>query len=82
MAQVVEQIDVTGNLTRQVALAQVPLSPTEVAVDPVGGPAQVYGMDFTVAGNLLMWSIAGSDIMRVVEDPRNFTVILRVIYEA
>jgi hypothetical protein len=80
MAQVVEQIDVTGNVTREVTLASTPLLPSEVAVDPVGGPAQVYGADFEVVGDKLRWDIPGSDILRVVEG--GFDTTLRVIYEA
>ena len=80
MAQVVEQLDITGILTRQITLSSTPLIPSEVAVDPVGGPAQIYGQDFSVAGNILSWNIVGSDIQRVVED--GYTTVIRVIYEA
>ena len=80
MAQVIEQIDVTGIATYEVALSNTPLLPSEVAVDPVGGPAQIYGADFIVTGNMLQWNIVGSDIKRVVDG--GYNTILRIIYEA
>ena len=79
MAQVVEQRDITGILAGQITLASTPAVPSEVAVDPVGGPAQRYGADFTVAGNILTWNIPGSDILRVVTG--GYPTIIRIIYE-
>lgn len=34
-------------------LSSVPIDPEDVSLDPVGGPAQNYGTDFTVSGDVL-----------------------------
>jgi hypothetical protein len=86
MAIEVEEIDVTGSSTHNVTLTYTPLSPTEVAVDPVGGPAQVYGVDFEVTGQVLNWDLPSSDIKQVVADnptgyPNGDPIVLRVLYE-
>jgi hypothetical protein len=75
----VEEKDVTGSTTHRVSLSHVPTNPTEVAVDPIGGPAQVLGVDFVVEGRDLIWDLPTSDIKRIVS--QGYRVILRVIYE-
>lgn len=83
MALVVEEIDITSFIgDGRVTLEYTPSDPAEVAVDPVGGPAQVLGEDFIVVGNELIWddpSIADSDIKGVLND--GYDVVLRVQYD-
>jgi len=83
MALEVEEIDLTPyRVAGKVALSFTPLNPSEVAVDPLGGPAQVYGVDFLVVGNELVWTdgaIPSSDINEVLNAPHDVTV--RVLYE-
>lgn len=83
MAFQVETHDITGNLTGEITLAYAPVSPTEVAVDPIGGPAQVYGEDFTVSGETLTWNIVGSDILQVVTEGVSigYNTTVRIMYE-
>lgn len=59
---------------KQLTLALTPSYPTEVAVDFVGGTAQVPGIDFSVLGNVLGWSSLGLDGLVASGD------ILRIIY--
>ena len=77
----VEQIDLTPVMiaARQVVLAYTPASTTEVAVDPIGGPAQEYGVDYSASSNVVSWGI-GSDIDSIANTPGS-TVVLRIIYE-
>lgn len=79
MKMEVEEINVTGSTTHRVNLQYTPVNPTEVAVDPIGGPAQVLGSDFIVEGKTLNWDLPSSDIKQVVN--AGYDVILRVIYE-
>lgn len=71
---------VGGSGTPSVTLLYTPMNPLEVAVDPTGGPAQVYGADFTVAGNVLAWgSLPNSDIKKNMD--LGYDIELRVMYE-
>lgn len=79
MALEVEEFTVTGSVTHQVTLSYTPVNPVDVAVDPIGGPAQVYGTDFLVTGDVLTWNLVGSDILQVVTD--GYPTKLRVLYE-
>lgn len=80
MAWEVEQIDVTPfKAIGKCTLLHTPIKPTEVCVDPDGGPAQMYGRDFVVSGNELSWNIPASDIKGVLAD--GYSVSLRVQYE-
>ena len=80
MKMEVEEHDVTGNITTlRVALNYTPVYSTEVAVDPIGGPAQVYGTDFFVDGKYLSWDLPTSTIKEVIAG--GYNVVLRVIYE-
>jgi len=79
MAMQVEEHDVTGSTTHRVLLNYIPTNPSEVAVDPIGGPAQVYGTDFSVDGQTLSWDLTNSDIKAVVL--LGIPVVLRVIYD-
>lgn len=82
MAWEVEYINITGfKNTGKCDLLYQPLHPAEVAVDPEGGPAQMYGADFIVRGRTLIWkdaSLPHSDIFGVLEE---YPVKLRVQYE-
>lgn len=81
MAYEVEYRDITGNTDGFLLLTHTPLVPEEVIVDPVGGPAQVYGADFIVIGNALWWdhpSTPSSDITSVLQEA---PVELRIGYE-
>jgi hypothetical protein len=79
MRMEVEEINVTGSTTHRVELSYTPTNPTEVLVDPIGGPAQVLGTDFIVEGKYLVWDLPASDIKGVVS--AGFNVVLRVVYE-
>jgi len=81
MAVLVEQIELTVGMisARQLTLGDTPLTNTEVSVDPIGGPAQEYGVDFSVTGSIVSWD-PGSDIDSIANTPLT-TVILRIIYE-
>ena len=79
MKMEVEEYDVTGYINNQVTLNFTPSSAADVAVDPIGGPAQVLGIDFVVEGKILKWDLPNSDIKQVVDD--GYPVVLRVIYE-
>jgi hypothetical protein len=81
MAIEVEQITLTPGIisARKLTLTHTPVSSTEVAVDPIGGPAQEYGVDYSVSLNEVSWGI-GSDIDSIANTPGS-TVILRIIYE-
>lgn len=46
---------------KQLILGAAPASATDVSVNIVSGTAQAYGLDFTVAGNVLDWSGLGMD---------------------
>jgi hypothetical protein len=66
MAFEIEQHDVTGATGCYIVLGYPPTRPIDVAVDPVGGPAQVYGMDFVAYGvpgltGVLSWGGQTSD---------------------
>jgi hypothetical protein len=71
---------VGGSGTPSVTLLYTPMNPSEVAVDPTGGPSQVYGADFTVSSNVLSWgALANSDIKKNMD--LGFDIELRVMYE-
>lgn len=77
--QYVNNINVTPGY---VTLAYTPVSSSDVAVDPDGGPAQVLGVDYVVIGNRLYWdhaTIPSSDIKGVVGQGKQ--VDLRIVYE-
>lgn len=66
----------------RIALSHAPTNPLEIAVDPIGGPAQVYGVDFLMSGQEIVWvdaSIPNSDIKEVLDG--GVGVTLRVVYE-
>lgn len=48
-------LDATAIANKQVTLAQTPLVPSDVTLDIISGPSQVYSLDFTVTGNVLSW---------------------------
>lgn len=80
MALEVEYFEDIGSLPgSSLSLNYVPILPDEVSVDPIGGPAQVYGVDFTVTGSTLSWDLPGSDIKGVIDE--GFVVNIRVMYE-
>lgn len=79
MAIEVEEVRITGNTAHWVQLNSTPVNPTEVAVDPFGGPAQVYGVDFVVAGSILSWDLPESDIKKVVAG--GYDTKIRILYE-
>jgi hypothetical protein len=49
-------LDATAIANKQITLAYTPLNPTEVTLDIISGPSQVYSVDYTVTGNILSWS--------------------------
>ena len=79
MKMEVEEHDVTGITANRINLVYTPVNPNDVAVDPIGGPAQVMGIDFVVEGKVLNWDLPNSDIKQVVAG--GYNVVLRVIYE-
>lgn len=79
MRMEVEEIDITGMAAFSVPLKYLPVYPTEVMVDPIGGPAQVIGVDFKVTGRTLSWDLENSDIKGVAS--LGIPVVLRVVYE-
>lgn len=84
MALEVEEIDITPYHPSPgyVELAFSPVNANMVAVDPVGGPAQLVDRDFKVIGNQLIWNhgtLPLSDIKGVLDDGHN--VVVRVVYE-
>ena len=64
---------VAGDITaKEVSLAQAPIAPSDVLLDVVGGTAQVWSTDFTIAGSVLSWDglvlegiLEAGDILRV-----------------
>lgn len=71
---------VGGSGTPSVTLLYTPVNPAEVAVDPTGGPSQVYGADFSVSSNVISWgALPGSDIKKNID--LGYDVELRVMYE-
>lgn len=72
----VENITLTAPqaAAKQVTLTFSPISPSQVAVDAIGGGAQFYGDDFTVSGAVLSWSGLGLDGVLATGDK------LRIIY--
>lgn len=46
---------------KQLTLAHTPAAPSEVMVDIIGGGAQEFATDFTVASNILDWNSLGLD---------------------
>ncbi len=79
MVMEVEELNITGITAGRVNLTYTPVNPNEVAVDPIGGPAQVMGTDFVVEGKALVWDLPNSDIKQVLGG--GYNVVLRVIYE-
>lgn len=79
MALQIEEHDLTNNTAHAVELVYTPLNPAEVAVDPFGGPAQVYGVDFLITGKTLDFSLDSSDIKAIVD--QGTSVVIRVLYE-
>lgn len=67
-------LSATDIANKQVTLAQVPVDPEKVSVDPIGGPSQAYLTDFIVTGNVLDWSGRGLETALVSGD------VIRVIY--
>lgn len=54
---VTEQMILDGQLT----LSETPSTGSAVALTPVGGPAQIDSIDFTVSGNVVSWTGMGLD---------------------
>lgn len=87
MAFEVEEIDLTEHRAAgKIALKYTPLLVEEVAVDPIGGPAQVYQEDFIIVESDLVWDhpdIPDSDIKSVLgsETTPGVDVTVRVMYE-
>lgn len=82
MAIEVEEIDITPyKVAGKVALQYDPIPGTSVAVDPIGGPAQVEGEDFNLILETreITWDLVDSDIKAVLDE--DIDVILRVVYE-
>ena len=79
MSMQVEEHVVTGSTSHNLTLNYIPSSPTDVAVDPITGPAQAYGSDFVVNGRILSWDLPNSDIKGVIS--LGVPVTLRVIYD-
>ena len=75
----IEQINTTLAMasSRQLALCCTPIFPAEVVMDPIQGPAQEYGVDFTVSGNIVSWD-PGSDLDSILNSGE--TPVLRFIY--
>lgn len=61
--QIVQYITLTSadETNKSVTLSNTPLNADKVMLDPVGGPAQQYGVDFTVSGTTLSWASLGLD---------------------
>lgn len=81
MALEVEYFEDIGNNhpSGSLSLGYSPVLPDEVSVDPIGGPAQVSGVDFNVSGSTLTWDLPSSDIKSVIAE--GFVVNIRVMYE-
>jgi len=58
----------------QVTLASTPIHPAKVLLTPYEGVPSFYGLDFTVAGNVLSWTGLGLDGLLGPGD------ILQVVY--
>jgi hypothetical protein len=46
---------------KTLTLSETPSDPTKVKVFAVGGPVQIYGVDFSVVGDALTWNGLGLD---------------------
>jgi hypothetical protein len=80
------EIDAPAKAAGYVTLAYDPINPLSVAVDPLGGPAQVYGVDFEVLNvKEVHWGSAAvsatSSIKSVVDAAAADSQVLRIIYE-
>lgn len=66
----VEMITLTGPMISagELTLQQSATSPSETLLFVDGGPVQKYGIDFTVAGNVLSWSGLGLETIIGVND--------------
>jgi hypothetical protein len=53
---------------KAITLPDVPIQPTAVTVDMIGGIAQVYGTDFVVSGNQLSWTGLGLEALLAAND--------------
>jgi hypothetical protein len=54
-------LDGTDISNEYVTLAQTPFSAADVMLDVIGGPAQIYGTDYTVTVDELGWDTLGLD---------------------
>lgn len=55
-------------VAKQLLLAQMPLDPVSVNLIVSGGPGQAFGVDFTVAGQVLGWAGLGLDGLLLAGD--------------
>jgi len=61
-------VDATDISNKYTLLAQTPYAVTEVALDIIGGCAQIYGTDYTVSGTQLGWNGLGLDGVIAADD--------------
>lgn len=73
----VEYRTITGPeaAAKQLTLSVTPGAASKVLVDALGGTAQEYGVDYTVAGSILSWSGLGLDLIGLSAGDK-----LRIVY--
>lgn len=54
-------VSATDILNKSVTLSRTPILPQAVTVFIVGGPEQLFGIDYTISGNILSWNGLGFD---------------------
>jgi hypothetical protein len=84
MAVELHQVSVAG-VTGLISLPGTVTNPTEVVLDPAGGPSQEYGKDYIVTGAAATWvmdiGIPGSDFHKVFRSQGVTGIDLRIIYD-
>jgi hypothetical protein len=71
------QLNSTDTSNHYVALAGTPLSPTNVALDTIGGTAQAINGDFGVDGTKVKWDSTSYTLFSQLNDGDS----IRVIYD-
>ena len=69
-------VDNSEYIAKEITMLHSPTKPEEVIVDIPTGTSQVYGIDFTVTGNILSWDGFGMETIIDENDRIRITYIL------